>query len=291
MGSQNSNVTLDANLVAVTSGNAVFVFLVGLVGTTSEITYYIQDGSGQPWGGPFSLGNPAANGDITNIAASVDAQGGIILIATIYYQGGVANEGNFYANYLPQALNTPWDGWTQLPNLPIPNPFPAIMMEPTWADGALYLILSSWSAVSIYYLRYGAPLGIHPPGNRQPVWATAYGTVAGPSAASGFPTWATDMLEVPQPNTTGPLTTSVFFVDTQSSLWMVPFQLSKPIGLNPPALVPTAPVQIDSATSGYGSLVATLLPNLAVTSNASGRWEVFCHQPGQCRRWTQSPPS
>jgi hypothetical protein len=78
-------------------------------------------------------------------------------------------------------------------------------------------------------------------------------------------------------------------VDPQSSLWVVGFEYTRPIGLNPPNLVPSAPFQIDTMKSGYGELVATLWPFQAVTKNASDLWEVFCIQSNQCLRWIESP--
>jgi hypothetical protein len=287
MGSQPPGVPLYAEMAVATTGNSVFAFVVGYAGNTNQVFYYGQDGSGQPWEGPFPLGNPTANGYILYVTAAVDAAGGIMVIATIYYEGGYPNTGNFFANYLPQALNAAWSGWVALPNFPIEFPTSAILMQTTWASGALYLIASAWTGSSIFFLRYGLPPTIWPLGTQRPAWATEFGTVVSVPPA----TWAADSFDGPAPNAASPFTTAVFYVDTQDSLWMVGFAFTRPIGLNPPFLEPSAPVQIDSAASEYGNLAATLLPNMAVARNASGLWEVFCLQASACMRWTQSPPS
>ncbi len=291
MGSQPPGVQLYAEMAVATTGNSVFAFLVGSSGNTNQVFYYGQDGSGQPWQGPFPLGNPTANGYILYLTAAVDAAGGIMLIATVYYEGGYPNTGNFFANYLPQELNAAWTGWVELPNFPIEFPTAAILMETTWASGALYLIASAWAGSSIFYLRYGLPPTIHPLGTQQPAWATEFGAVASEPGAAGFATWAADGFDGPAPNAAGPFTTAVFYADSQNSLWAVGFVLTRSIGLNPPFLAPSAPFQIDSESSQYGNLAATLLPNMAVAKNASGLWEVFCLQASACMRWTQSPPS
>jgi hypothetical protein len=165
---------------------------------------------------------------------------------------------------------------------------PAIQMGAAWAGDAMYLIYSVWPGPNIYYLRYGFPTVLRPIVFSQPAWASANETVV---TLAEFQSWAVDAWDMPVPKGEGPATTAVFYVDQQSGLWMVGFEYFRPFGLNLPQLLPSAPVQIDTGQWSAGQQPASLGPQQAVITNASGLWQVFFLQAGQCYRWTQSAPS